>query len=119
RLGAESPLRPRAGKAGQDDDPQRVRHEDERHVDRVRGEETVRLHTMAELAREDRTCHGSRAADRGGGDPGEDPATHRAPAWLWTTLHRCRATIASSGARPSSTSCGATSPTCTRGAPVS
>ena len=54
---------------------------------------------MTELPREDRARDRRRAADGGGREAGEDAASNGAPAGLRITLHRCRATIASSGRR--------------------
>ena len=102
--------RPRArANSRQHDHPQRVRDQHERDVDRVGGEEAVGLYTVPKLARENGARDGRRTADRGGREPGQDAASNGAPAGPWITLHRCRATIPSSGARPSSTSCAATS----------
>src|SRR5207248_1137272 len=119
RLDAEPTLGARSREARQDDHAQRIRNEDERDVERVGGKEAVRLDTVAKLPRENGARHRGRSTDRGGRDPRENPATNGTPAYLWTTLHRCRATIASSGARASSTRSGATSPTSTRAAPAS
>ena len=50
RLGAEPALGARTREPREDDDAQRVRDEDERDVDRIGGEEAVRLDTVAEFA---------------------------------------------------------------------
>src|SRR6185437_16579147 len=81
----------------------RVRDEHEGDVDGVGGEEAVRLYTLTKLARENGARHRGGAADGGRGQPGEEPAPDGAPTGERITLHRCRATIASSGPSKSST----------------
>ncbi len=80
RLPAEPPLVVGAGQPREDDDAERARHQDESQVDRVGGEEPVRLRPVPELAGEDRPCRRGRAADCGRREPGEDAASDRAPA---------------------------------------
>jgi hypothetical protein len=68
----------RADEARQDDDPYHAGDEDEREVDRIDGEETVRLPAVTELPRQEGPCDGRRAADGGRGDTGEETAAEGA-----------------------------------------
>ena len=79
-LGAETPLVPRAGERGQDDDADRVRRQQNDDEDGVRGEEAIGLGRPPELARHDHPDDGGKPGLHCEREPGDRTGPERAKA---------------------------------------